>query len=71
MDIVTNLMNFVVAHWDKIALIALILSNVLKGIQDAIDTTPGNDINWIEKALTISRKVLGYILGFRPKAPTA
>lgn len=62
-----DIWNFIVSHWDKVLLVALILSNVLKGIQDAVDTTPGNDINLLEKILTISRKVLGYILGFRPQ----
>jgi hypothetical protein len=63
-----ELWNFIVANWDKILLVVIVLSNINKGLRDALDTTPGTDDNAWEKASTVISKVLGYLLGFRPKA---
>lgn len=60
--------NFIVAHWETIAIVVLVLQNVNKGLRDALDTTPQTDDNIWEKVSSILTKALGYLLGFRPKA---
>ena len=60
-------MEFITANCEKIIIVLLILQNVIKGIRDAIDTTPATDDNAFEKFATISTKALGYLLGLRPK----
>jgi len=62
-----DIWNFVVANWEKILIVVIVLQNINKGLRDALDTTPQSDDNIWEKASTIASKVLGYLLGFRPK----
>ena len=63
-----DIWNFVVAHWDKILIVVIVLSTINKGLRDALDSTPTTDDNIWEKTSTILSKVLGYLVGFRPKA---
>lgn len=66
MDFITNIWGFIVAHWATIAVVALVLKNIIVGTRDALDATPETDDNIIEKAASITLKVLGYLIGFRP-----
>ena len=70
MEFITNIWEFIVANWEKILIAVIVLQNINKGIRDALDTTPQTDDNIWEKTSTILSKVLGYLLGFRPKAIT-
>ena len=63
-----DIWNFVVTYWDKILIVVIVLSNINKGLRDALDSTPTTDDNIWEKTSTVLSKVLGYLLGFRPKA---
>lgn len=60
-------MEFFAEHWEKIALGLLIAQNVIKGVRDALDSTPETDDNKWEKLATVASKVLGYLVGFRAK----
>ena len=68
MDFFLNIWNFIVANWEKIAIVVLVIQNINKGLRDALDSTPHTDDNIWEKASSLLTKVLGYLLGFRPKA---
>ena len=68
MDFFINIWNFIVANWQTIALVALVMQNIIKGLRDALDTTPETDDNFFEKIATVSSKLLAYLIGFRPKA---
>jgi hypothetical protein len=61
-------MDFITENWEKIALVALVIQNVVKGIRDAVDTTPQSDDNMFEKISTFLSKVTGYLIGFRPRS---
>ena len=70
MEFITNIWGFIVANWEKILIVVIVIQNLNKGLRDALDTTPQSDDNIWEKTSTILSKVLGYLLGFRPKAIT-
>ena len=53
--------------WEKAIIILLLVQTFVKGLRDALDTTPATDDNFLEKAATIFQKVVGYVLGFRAK----
>ncbi len=55
-------MNFIAEHWAEILVVVLIIQNVVKGIRDAIDTTPLSDDTTFERVLTIISKVTDYVL---------
>ncbi len=60
-------MEFITANWEKIVVVLLVVQNVVKGIRDAIDTTPETDDNAFERIATIISKASSYLIGFRPK----
>lgn len=63
-----NIITWFTAHWDKVLILLIFAQNTVKGLRDALDTTPESDDNVFEKTATIITKVIGYLLGFRPKA---
>ena len=58
-------------NWEKIFIIIIVVQNFVKGLRDALDTTPETDDNILEKICSISNKILGYMIGFRSKKPVA
>ena len=52
--------------WEKAIIILLLVQNFVKGLRDALDTTPNTDDNAIERVATVFQKVVGYLVGFRP-----
>ena len=50
-------MEWIQANWVLIVAGYLLFIKVLTTIRDAVDTTPGNDVNWFEKAVTIMEKL--------------
>ena len=63
------MIQFLSDNWEKIFIALIVLQNVIKGVRDAVDTTPETDDNAFEKFCTVSGKVLGYLIGFRAKKP--
>ena len=53
--------HFFSENWDRILVVVILLNNFLKGLRDAIDTTPDTDDNAFERFVTIVGKVLGYL----------
>ena len=61
-------MNWITQHWAEILLGYVTFIQVTKAIRDAIDTTPGTDDNWFERACTIMGKLgAALITGQRAK----
>jgi hypothetical protein len=50
-------MEWIQSNWVQIVAGYLLFIKVITTIRDAIDTTPGNDVNWFEKACTIMEKL--------------
>lgn len=58
-----NLIHFL--NWEHVLLILIFANTLLKGVRDAIDSTPDTDDNFFERGVTILGKVLGYLVGKR------
>lgn len=69
MGIFSGIWNFVINHWAEIGVVLLALQNALKGIRDAIDTTPDTADNCFEKFVEIFCKASAYF--FKAKRPEA
>lgn len=69
MDIIAILNTFASQHPWIFVVVAIYVAVVtaIKGIRDAIDTTPATDDNIFEKVATILWKTVGYVIGIRPK----
>lgn len=67
MDKIMELVNFVKDNWAQILVVLLVIQNFIKGLRDALDSTPETDDNLLEKIASIVVKILGYLLGIRPK----
>jgi hypothetical protein len=50
-------MEWIQSHWVEIVAGYVLFIQVMKAIRDAIDTTPGTDDNWFERACTIMQKL--------------
>ena len=61
-----NIITFVKnIDWEKAIILLLLVQNFVKGLRDALDTTPQTDDNVLERIATVFQKVVGYLLGFR------
>lgn len=61
-------MDWIQNHWAEVISGYVLFIQVMKAIRDAIDTTPGTDDNWFERACTIMSKLTASLLtGARPK----
>ena len=69
MDIIEILNSFAAQHpWIFVVVtIYVAVVTAIKGIRDAIDSTPNTDDNLFEKIATILWKTIGYVIGIRPK----
>jgi hypothetical protein len=66
MEFLKSVVQFFTENWATILVVLLVTQNFIKGLRDALDSTPHTDDNIIEKIATIVVKVLGYLLGIRP-----
>ena len=68
MDVIEILNTFASQHPWIFVVVAIYVAVVtaIKGIRDAIDTTPETDDNWFERIVTILWKTLKYAVGIRP-----
>jgi len=61
-------MDWILAHWAEIGVGYLLFAKILLAVRDAIDTTPGEDTNNFERAVTFVNNLAGYLIaGKRPK----
>lgn len=65
--------SFALSHpWVGVVIVCLLgVSQIIKGVRDAIDKTPASDDNAFERIATIVAKASAYLVGFRPKGPDA
>lgn len=60
-EIMDKLVSWFTENWTTVVLIALALNTFLKGIRDAVDTTPDVDNTPFERFVTIFGKVVAYL----------
>lgn len=61
-------MDWISGHWVEIVAGYLLFAKIMVAIRDAIDTTPGEDTNEFERAVTFINHLAGYLIaGKRPK----
>jgi len=46
---------------ERVVLSFLLFNQVMKAVRDAVDTTPGKDVNAFEKFVTILSKISDYL----------
>lgn len=60
-------MDWIQQNWVGIVAGYLLFVKVITTLRDAIDTTPGVDVNWFERAVTILNKLTtALVTGKRP-----
>jgi hypothetical protein len=61
-------MEWISKNWVEIVAGYVLFIQVMKAVRDAVDTTPGVDVNWFERTVTIMEKLMGSLTtGARPK----
>ena len=56
------MIQWVQSNWIGIVAGYLLFIKVITAVRDALDTTPDNDVNWFEKAVTMLNKLSGSLI---------
>ncbi len=69
MDVTSVISGFAAKYpWIPMAIaLYLVFVQAVKGVRDALDTTPLTDDNWLERTASVIVKTGGYLIGIRAK----